>query len=109
MGNWSAKQVGEVVVSALCIIAIVAMFFVWLKRSRDPKPFLIRLGITAPLLALMYFVLNPLFSKGGYSAVGGVFFTVAFGWTLAILWVPHFTGVIGGLFGNLYDGDRKST
>ncbi len=104
MGNWSANQIWGGVISSLCVIAIVWMFFVWLKRSREPQPFLIRAGITLPLAALMYFTLNPLFTKGGGAAVGGVFFTVAFGWIIAMLWVPHFSGALGNLFGNLFDG-----
>jgi outer membrane protein assembly factor BamD (BamD/ComL family) len=73
-------------------------------RVRDKKTLAARLVMTALLSLAMVFLVQPALQRGGVSLIAGIFFTVAWGWCMAFLWVPAITGTIGGLFSGLYDG-----
>lgn len=105
--HWSIQQIGEMALSALCILAIVIGLVMWFRRVQDKKALLIRLGISAVLTGLYVEKVIPLLKKGGPAAVAAIFFTVAFGWLMAFIWVPAVTGWVGGLFGGLFDGGNK--
>ncbi|HEX4645934.1 MAG TPA: hypothetical protein VH598_10025 [Verrucomicrobiae bacterium] len=76
----------------------------WARRVHDKKVLTIRLVATGVLTLLMFFGIVPTFQTGGYAQIAGVVFTLAWGWCMAIIWVPAITGSIGNLFGSLYDG-----
>lgn len=102
--NWSNKSFGETAFSVLAIIAIVWFLIGWMKRVHDVQALIIRLSATAGLILVFCLTTIPLFKSGGYVQIAGVFFTLALGWCMAIVWVPAITGVIGNMFGSLFDG-----
>ena len=95
---------GELALAGVAGAVIVLALILWLKRIHDPKALAGRLAITAVLFAIMYFMAFPGMAAGGYAAVGGLLFTLAIGWLLAIVWASAISGSVGRLFGNLYDG-----
>ena len=102
--NWSFQKMGETALVGLAGVVIVCALVLWFKRLHDPKALAIRLSLTSLLAAVMYFLVVPEMKKGGYAAVGGVFYTLALGWLLAMIWVSAITGFVGRMFGSLYDG-----
>ncbi len=102
--NGSQKSVGEIILTVLAIIAIAAGLGAWGWRTHDKKALALRLGGTTFLSLIMFLVIVPTFQKGGYAQIAGLFFAVAWGWAMAIIWVPAFTGSVGRLFGGFYDG-----
>jgi tetratricopeptide (TPR) repeat protein len=76
-------------------------------RVRDKQTMINRVCATAGLCLGFYFVIRPLFVVGGHAAIAGLFFLVAWGWCMAIIWVPAIAGSLGGLFGSLYDGGNE--
>ncbi|HEX3799906.1 MAG TPA: tetratricopeptide repeat protein [Verrucomicrobiae bacterium] len=106
--NWSFQKIGEVTLQVLSVGVILVFIVMWARRLRDPKAVAVRLAISLPLLAIVYFKILPLFQHGlSQVMIAGLFFLVAIGWLLAGLWVPAVTGFIGNLFGNLYDGGNQ--
>src|ERR1700722_18716889 len=97
--NWSFQQIGGVVLTSLAVLAIAAGVVLWFLRVREKKALLLRIGISVPLSAGTYAFAEPNFAKGGGPAVAALFIMVAYGWVMAIIWVPSVTGFIGGLFG----------
>lgn len=102
--NSNHKNMVELVLTILSTIVVIVAAVYWMMRVRDKQKMMMRLVPTAVLGLVMYFVIAPLFRAGGYSAIGGLVFMVAWGWCMAIIWVPAVTGALGGLFGGLYDG-----
>jgi len=100
----SYQQIGEAAITVAAAVAIIWCLILWVKSVREPKAMVIRLGFTVVVMVIMFRTAIPALRSGGYGAIGGIFFTVAFGWILAIIWVPAITGVVGRTFGSLYDG-----
>lgn len=92
------------ILSALAIIAIVWFLIGWVKRVHDVQALVVRLCVTVGLVFVLFLTAIPLFKGGGYGQIAGVFFTLAFGWCVAIIWVPAITGIIGNMFGSFFDG-----
>ncbi len=102
--NGSQTNVLDTVLSILAGVIVVAGLILWAWRVHDKKALYIRLAITGVLSLGMIFVILPAFRAGGYVQIAGVFFTLAWGWCMAIVWVPAVTGSLGKLFGSFYDG-----
>ncbi len=102
--NGSQTSVLDIVLSVLAGIIIVVGLILWARSVHDKKAAYIRLAITGVMSLVMYFFIFRLFKAGGYVQIAGVFFTLAWGWCMAIVWVPAMTGSLGKLFGSFYDG-----
>src|SRR5277367_4319348 len=89
------------------IVVVIAVTFV-IVRVRDKRLMSGRMLGTGLLTLAMIFVIMPAMHKGGRDVIGGVFFTVAWGWCLAIIWLPAISGAVGNLFGGLYDGGGQA-
>ena len=102
--NGSQTSVLDIVLSSLAAVVIVVGLILWARSVHDKKAAYIRLAITGVMSLVMYFFIFRLFKAGGYVQIAGVFFTLAWGWCMAIVWVPAMTGLLGKLFGSFYDG-----
>jgi outer membrane protein assembly factor BamD (BamD/ComL family) len=102
--NSGHKSIIEIILTMLSTIVVVVGLFFWVRSVRDRKVVVLRLAATAVLSLGLIFVIMPTFRAGGYAQIGALFLTVAWGWCMAIIWVPAITGYVGGLFGGLYDG-----
>jgi len=102
--NGSQTSVLDIVLSSLTAVVIVVGLILWARSVHDKKAAYIRLAITGVMSLVMYFFIFRLFKAGGYVQIAGVFFTLAWGWCMAIVWVPAMTGLLGKLFGSFYDG-----
>jgi tetratricopeptide (TPR) repeat protein len=102
--NGSQTSVLDIVLSSLAAVVIVVGLILWARRVHDKKTLYIRLAITLPMSVLMFFVIFPMMRTTGINQIAGIFFTLAWGWCMAIVWVPAMTGSLGKLFGNFYDG-----
>jgi tetratricopeptide (TPR) repeat protein len=105
--QWSVQKIGETALSVLAVVAIICCFVIWVRRVRDKQVLIIRAVITLVIGPLWFVPSRHLLLKGGAPAIAAVFFTVAFGWVMAIVWVPAITGWVGGLFGSLFDGGTQ--
>jgi len=90
-------------------LAILAGFAGWLfhrsyKRTEERARYLFKWTVTAAVLACYIWVVMPLVRYGGYVAIGGIFFAVALGNILAIVWGHAITEIIAKPFASLYDG-----
>jgi len=81
-------------------------FVVWtIVRAEEPLQRLVKWVLTAPVLAVLMFVVAPLVGRGGYTAAfGGIPLTAVCGIFLAIIWVRDVAGVFARPFTSLYDG-----
>ncbi len=102
--NGSQTSVLDIVLSSLAGLIIVAGLILWAWRVHDKKALYIRLAITLPMTLIMLFLIFPMMRKPGVNQIAAVFFTLAWGWAMAVVWVPAMTGSLGKLFGNFYDG-----
>src|SRR6202453_2520786 len=98
------NSIVETVLTILSTIVVMAALGYWMWRVGDKKTLVTRLVVTGLLLLPMIFVIGPTYRSGGYGQIAAVIFTMAWGWCMAIIWVPAITATIGGLFGSLYDG-----
>ncbi len=101
------KSVIEIILTILSTLVVIAALTYWMVRVRDKHTMINRVVATLGLCIGFYFVIRPAFVIGGYAAIGGLFILVAWGWAMAIIWVPAVTGSLGGLFGSLYDGGNE--
>ena len=98
------KSALEIILTILSTIVVVVGLTYWMVRIRDRQTMINRLVATLGLGLGFYYVIRPLFVVGGHAAIAGLFFLVAWGWAMAIIWVPAVTGALGGFFGSFYDG-----
>lgn len=105
--QWSLQKVGEVALEVVATVAILCCFIIWIRRVRDKQALAIRVIVSLALTCLWFFPCRKLLLHGGAEAVAAICFTVAYGWIMAIVWVPPITGWVGGLFGSLFDGGAQ--
>ena len=107
MGNWSAGQFLETVATVISGIAVVIFAVIWFRRAKDTAPFMIRMGFTIPWLVLAFFCTHKGLAGGSGSPMTwafSVFYLIGFLAVLGIIWVAPILGILGGLFGSLFDG-----
>jgi len=94
------------ILSLLVLGAGGLAFVVWtIVRAEEPLQRLVKWVLTAPVLAVLMFVVAPLVGRGGYTAAfGGIPLTAVCGIFLAIIWVRDVAGVFARPFTSLYDG-----
>src|ERR1051325_11655517 len=85
-------------------------FSVWvmyrsLRRSDEPRLLVLKWLFTAGVLAMIYWVVGPMISKGDMmAAFMGVPLSAACGVALAAIWRKNIAGLIANPFASLYDG-----
>src|SRR5579884_2640713 len=105
--HWSFQKVGEAAFEVVATLAVICCFIIWIRRVRDKQALAVRVIVSLLLTALWFFPCRKLFEKGGGYSIAALCFTVAYGWLMAIVWVPAITGWVGGLFGSLFDGGTQ--
>ena len=97
----------ETVATVISGIAVVIFAVIWFRRAKDTAPFMIRMGFTIPWLVLAFFCTHKGLAGGSGSPMTwafSVFYLIGFLAVLGIIWVAPILGILGGLFGSLFDG-----
>ena len=104
MMNHAGEIVRRIVTFALIISAVGYVVIRSIQKADDPARMIFKWLLTVPVVACFILVLAPMVGQGGYAAIGGLFFTVACGWILAIIWGQSISALLAKPFTALYDG-----
>ncbi len=100
------------IVFGIIALAIATGFIGWLllrclKRSDDPARLLFKWILTAPVVYILLFKLEPWASSSQAGAFIGVPLVAACGLALAAIWRHNIADLIATPFGSLYDGGSE--
>src|SRR5436309_12566034 len=85
--NQSYAIIRGTVILLLAVVGAGFVFWMWLKRSRNPGMLIFRWVLSVALMTLLFWYAGKAINSGSYAAVGGVVAALVGGWMMAVLWV----------------------
>ncbi|HXC36916.1 MAG TPA: tetratricopeptide repeat protein [Candidatus Acidoferrales bacterium] len=97
----------DIISLVICAGGVVALFWIAFEHSANRSGLILRWLISAPILALFWFVAIPEFKNGGIDALFGLGVACFGGFVMAILWAGSFTDLLAKPLASLYDGGTE--
>ncbi|HEV2330096.1 MAG TPA: hypothetical protein VGY56_15040, partial [Verrucomicrobiae bacterium] len=101
------SRILDIISLVICIGGVVALFWLAFEHSTNRSGLVLRWLISAPVLALFWFVAIPEFKNGGIDALFGLAVACFGGFVMAILWAGSFTDLLAKPLVSSYDGGTE--